>query len=324
MTVINILSKDGSKRSTYAAIAGDMVKGYLGERRRKDLLKHNRLEERFLVGYTPADGVFDENSPPEFRQIFGETDPFMSKDARPLLMFFMDMLFSGKIESLLYLDEDNTIPVNSCCYIKETALRIDGEEGAVPSVLIYFYDVEGFAFFVYRIDGPSFNPLISGGTHAKLAGEVQVTGALSYEYTPFVPRAPESKDPPTWKDFAHAALGYSFSLFNLKSFPEEFRRFIFYRNEYDLLSKALFSEDFSQDAVKISSEVMCWMLDAESEDCIYFDGSVSAQTAAAAMTPDEIVSAIYKAVWNRDFVAKPDNWYPLYLLRYFVMGHSCY
>lgn len=320
MTVINILSRDGSKRSTYATIAGDMVKGYLGDRRRKDLLRHNRLEERFLIGYYPVDGVYDENSPPEFRQLFGETDPFMSKDARPLLKFFMDMLFSGKIDSLLYLDDDGTIPVNSCCYIKETTLRIEGEANPVPVALIYFYDVDGFTFFAYKVDGPNFKPLISGGSHADSGSEIQVTGSLSYEFTPFVARDLDSTSLPTWKDFAHAALGYSFSLFNLSQFPEEFRRFILYRREYDLLLAAVLSEDFMKDREKIASEVMCWMLDSNSEDTIFFDGSVSAQKAASTMSPEKIVQTIYKAVWNREFSSTPESWYPLYLLRYFVLG----
>lgn len=320
MTVINILSRDGSKRSTYASIAGDMVKEYLGDRRRKDLLRHNRLEERFLIGYCPVDGVFDEHSPPEFRQLFGENDLFMSKDARPLLKFFMDMLFSGKIDSLLYLNDDGTIPVNSCCFIKETALRVEDEAHPVPVVLIYFYDADGFTFLAYKVDGPNFRPLLSGGSHSGSSSDIQVSGALSYEYAPFVARDVNDGGVATWKDFAHAALGYSFSLFNLSQFPEEFRRFILYKREYDLLIAAIFSEDFTKNREKIASEVMCWMLDSRSEDTIFFDGSVSAQREASQMGPEHIVQTIYKAVWNREFSATPQSWYPLHLLRYFVLG----
>lgn len=322
MTSYNILSKGGCRQTTYFNVACSMVRNGVKAQRRKDLLKANKFTTRFMVGHCPADGVFKDDLPPEYRELFDHTHLMLNLKCRPLLLLLMRKLFHGQLEDLLYLDESQTIPVNSACLIQETLLSdlgilSDASEGSptkkTPAILFHFFDIDGYTVVGFKIESNGgLTPTLCHGTHAKSSNsDIELSGNLHFECSAPIPRKAGDLSEPSWDDFVHAAVGYSFRLQEISNLPEVFQRLVLYKNEFDFFRNRLSSSDFEEQKNVFASDLMMEVKEAELEIKELFEKNPEAQREARSMNGSEILSRMYKMLWDRDFSPNLDSWYPL-------------
>lgn len=204
----------------------------------------------FFVGYRPTIDFKESKtalSTPVIREAVDKGSVLLEKRSRPLLRFFVRSILEGEVDSLQYLDNLETVPVNFTCLALEVPMKLS-ETQTRRSLVMSFMSREGATISCFEIvDGKKAVPYIhthnydpeQGGEANTLAGDLAyVHSNFEVGSTQYLPHGM-----PSYEYFVRQVIP-EFYFAKLKQIPSHLIKIVLAKNEFTRLTGFLFSKDF--------------------------------------------------------------------------------
>lgn len=284
----------------------------LAKKRKADLLRKNRLETRFFVGYRPGSvSEFKKTKKgPVVKEVLSEGHILLQKNSRQILQVFLNCLLSGSMEDSQFIDEAMTLPINFALLIREDEIAFDESDEKKRVVALIFFDRERTSYIAFRIDkAGALLPYVS--VDNKENQSFIVSGAFNYHY-----RAPSTEIKTDvvlgYDDFAHLALGPSFDIKAVTEWPNNYHKLVMSKFEYDRLRGFLVGPEYPAHAEVLCIQIMQALKEANSSTTQYFESEEHSVISWVRSMPGEnILTTFNQAVYERSFKETGKNWYAL-------------
>lgn len=284
----------------------------LAKKRKSDLLRVNRLETRFFVGYRPGSkSEFNlTKKGPVVKEVLSEGHILLEKSSRHIFQVFLNSLLSGSMEDSQFIDEAMTLPINFALLIREDEIAFESESKKERVVALFFFDRERTSYIAFRIDrSGALLPYVSVDNQ-KNQSFIE-SGVFNYHY-----KAPSGRintdEALEYHDFAHLALGPSFDIKAITEWPNNYHKLVMSKFEYDRLRGFLIGREYKNHAEILCIQIMQALKDSNSDSVKYFESEEASILSRVRATPGEgILVTLNQAVYERSFKETGKNWYAL-------------
>lgn len=204
----------------------------------------------FFVGYRPTvqfNGGHTPLATPVIREAVDRGSVLLEKRSRPLLRFFVRSILEGEVDSLQYLDDLETVPVNFTCLVLEVPMKVSATQ-TKRSLVMSFMSREGATISCFEIlDGKRAIPYFHTNNYdpSSESAEPTLAGDLAYVHSNFEVGTTQylAKGLPSYEYFVRQVIP-EFYFAKLKEIPSHLIKLVLAKNEFTRLTSFLFSKEF--------------------------------------------------------------------------------